>query len=265
MNELQIDINARKNAVLQWTTNPCGSAGTGAEGTLDYFLDVEQNRYRLQSWMFRYFQFEKTTGKKVLEIGVGHGTDLVQFAKAGAQCHGVDITDRHLNLTAQNFSCRGFHVDLKKCDATKIDYPDAGFDVIYSFGVIHHIPEAELVISEVFRLLKPGGKFYLSLYNKYSSFHFYCILHGLLTGKLFKLGYRGILATVETGADGIHIKPYIKLYTKRKIKKMLKKFTISDFRAFGLSPQIINRLPLVKLFNLEKYLGWFLTCTAIKK
>ena len=115
------------------------------ENSLDYFLNVEKNRYDIQPWMHDYFQFEKFAGKRVLEIGVGQGTDLVQFAKAGALCHAIDITDNHLSLAAQNFSIRRLNIEFKKCDAVAISYPDDYFDTVYSFGVIHHIPEAERI------------------------------------------------------------------------------------------------------------------------
>ena len=92
------------------------------------------------------FQFEQYSDRRILEIGVGLGTDLVQFAKAGAVCHGIDITDRHLELAARNFALRGLPVTLKKCDAARIECPDGYFDVVYSFGVIHHIPDAAAVL-----------------------------------------------------------------------------------------------------------------------
>ncbi len=115
------DIVAREHAVRQWSANPCGAV-TGDEASLDYFLEVERNRYDQQPWQRARFRFDQYAGERVLEIGVGLGTDLVQFAKAGAVCHGIDITDRHLELTARNFALRGLPVELKKCDAARIDY-----------------------------------------------------------------------------------------------------------------------------------------------
>src|SRR4051812_12549275 len=148
--------DARRHAQAQWTANPCGSTG-GDPSTLEYFLEVERERYRQQPWQHAFFRFEDFSAKRVLEIGTGHGTDLAQFAKAGAICHGVDITDAHLKLTERNFALRGFQVELKKADATALPYPDNYFDAVYSFGVLHHIPDAGAVISEVLRVLKPSG------------------------------------------------------------------------------------------------------------
>src|SRR6185503_12457249 len=70
--------------------------------SLAYFLEVERTRYAQQAWQRRVFPFDRCRGQRVLEIGVGLGTDLAQFAKAGAICHAIDITDRHLEAAARN-------------------------------------------------------------------------------------------------------------------------------------------------------------------
>lgn len=263
---LTLDHEARKNATLQWNTNPCGAVPGSEKNSLAYFLQVEDNRYQIQPWMHDYFQFEKFAGKRVLEIGVGLGTDLTQFGKAGALCHGIDITDKHLLLTAQNFSVRGLNVELKKCDATEISYPDTTFDVVYSFGVIHHIPEAERVFAEIFRVLKPGGTLYVGLYYKYSTYHVIIklLLDGIVKGDLFRLGYKGLLATIEKGADGKNIKPYVKLYSKRDLRKLLVRFVVINMSTHQLEPKVLRLLAFVKILRLEKLFGWFLSCTAIK-
>ena len=193
------ELAARENAVRQWTANPCGAIG-GDETSLEYFLEVERRRYEEQPWQRERIRFEQYAGRRVLEIGVGLGTDLVQFAKAGAVCHGVDITDRHLELAARNFALRGLQVELRKCDATRIDFPSASFDVVYSFGVLHHIPDAAAVVGRDRARAPARGHCIVALYHKYSFFHLYMVLvRGLLLGRLFRLGYDGLMATVEGG------------------------------------------------------------------
>jgi SAM-dependent methyltransferase len=156
------DRAAREHAVKQWSAHPCGAL-RGDEATLSYFEDVERHRYDQQPWQRARFQFEQYADQRVLEIGVGLGTDLVQFARGGAVCHGIDITDRHLELAARNFALRGLDVELKRCAAIKIEYPDHSFDVVYSFGVIHRIPDARSVVHEIRRVLKPGGRCLIAL------------------------------------------------------------------------------------------------------
>jgi SAM-dependent methyltransferase len=260
---------ARDNAVRQWSEHPCGAI-EGDELTLDYFLDVERLRYEQQPWQHSFFRFDRFAGQRVLEIGVGLGTDLAQFAKAGAICHGVDITDRHLELCARNFALRGLSVDLRRCDATRIDHPDAFFDVVYSFGVLHHIPDAEAATREIRRVLRPGGRCLIALYHKGSFFHLYMVLvRGVLQGRLFRLGYDGLMATVEGGADGIVIKPYVKLYTRREARRLL-----SDFQIDRMSVQhveigrfrdrLAGKLVAPLLRALEPVLGWYVVCDATR-
>jgi ubiquinone/menaquinone biosynthesis C-methylase UbiE len=261
---------ARQNAVRQWTAHPCGAVA-GDEHTLEYFLEVERVRYEAQPWQRPLLRFERYGGQRVLEIGVGLGTDLVQFAKAGALCHGVDVTDRHLVLTERNFALRGLQVDLKRCDATRIEYPDASFDVVYSFGVIHHIPDAAAVVHEIERVLKPGGRCVAALYHKGSFFHLYMVLvRGLLLGRLFRLGYDGLMSTVEAGADGVQTKPYVKVYSRREVRRLLSGFRVVriDVRHVEIGrfkERLVGRMvaPLLRAF--EPLLGWYVIGDATRR
>lgn len=260
---------ARENAVRQWTANPCGAV-EGDESALEYFLEVERRRYAEQPWQRERFAFERFAGQRVLEVGVGLGTDLVQFAKGGALCHGVDITDRHLELTARNFALRGLTVELKKGDATRIDYPDASFDVVYSFGVLHHIPDAAAAVREIRRVLRPGGRLSVALYHAGSFFHLYMVLvRGLLRGRLFRLGYEGLMATVEGGADGVAIKPYVKLYTRGEARRLLSEFRIDRVSVHHVEigrfrERLVGRLAAPVLAALEPILGWYVVCDATR-
>jgi ubiquinone/menaquinone biosynthesis C-methylase UbiE len=261
---------ARQNAVRQWTDHPCGAVA-GDEQALEYFLEVERLRYEAQPWQRPLFRFERSAGQRVLEIGVGIGTDLVQFAKAGADCHGVDITDRHLELTARNFALRGLSVDLKRCDATRIDHPNESFDVVYSFGVIHHVPDATAVVREIERVLKPGGRCLVALYHKGSFFHLYMVLvRGLLLGRLFRLGYDGLMSTVEAGADGVRTKPYVKLYSRREVRALFSSFqvhriTVRHVEIGRSRDRLVGRLVSPLLRALESVLGWYVICDATRR
>jgi SAM-dependent methyltransferase len=264
------DAAAREQAVKQWTAHPCGAV----EGDLDspaYFAEVERSRYAQQAWQKRVFRFDQYQGRKVLEIGVGLGTDLVQFARAGAVCHAIDITDRHLEAAARNLETRGLSAVLKKCDAARLDFADASFDLVYSFGVIHHIPDASRVVREIHRVLKPGGTCLVALYHKYSFFHFFLLfVRGLLFGRLFRLGYSGLLATIEGGADGKETKPYVKLYGRSEARALFSPFQVRsvsvhqlDLGRFGGSWP--GRLLAPVLRSLEPVIGWYVVVESEKR
>lgn len=264
---------ARVEAQKQWNNTACGEV-SGNKDTVEYFLQVERERYRQQGWAADYFGYDKFNAKKVLEIGVGQGTDLIQFAKAGAECYGVDITDNHLLLAEKNFQLRGQKVVLKKADATQLPFTNDYFDCIYSFGVIHHIPEAQKVLDEAYRVLKPGGQIMLAIYYKWSAFHLFSKLfyNGLCRGWLFTKGYDGLLATIEQGADGVHIKPYVKLYSKKEMRDLMKKqYCIEDVSIHQIDVSdfccpnfLVSNGIKRSVSSLESILGWYVTCKARK-
>jgi ubiquinone/menaquinone biosynthesis C-methylase UbiE len=270
-----IETEARSNAMLQWNTNPCGAV-EGSPDELAFFLEVEKARYLQQDWQQEYFRFDKYSGKRVLEIGVGLGTDLAQFAKAGAECHAIDITASHLQLAQRNLALRQFRADIRNADATSIPYPDNYFDAVYSFGVLHHIPDANAVAKEIYRVLKPGGVCLIALYYRWSFFHMYTLLiRGILRGRLFKYGYAGLLSMIERGADGVTIKPYVRLYSKRTMRKLLHQFSIEDlsvrqlYTVRQLYVETLQKSPLSAYLQpitdaLAPLIGWYLACTARK-
>lgn len=261
--------DARIHAQNLWNSLACGEL-SGDKSTVDYFLAVERDRLPQIGWAKDYFDYKSFADKKVLEIGIGQGTDLMQFARAGAECHGVDITDNHLELTARNFRLQGKVVDLRKADATKLPFPDNTFDCVYSLGVIHHIPEADRVLAEVFRVLKPGGKVMLALYHKWSAYHLkLLIVQGVLKGHLLRAGYDGLLARIEEAADGKNFKPYVKLYSRRDMRRLLKSFRIDDlsvhqFYADHLLPTGLVKPLLNKPLPLSRLFGWYVACHAVK-
>ena len=106
-----IDESARIEAQKAWNGLACGEL-EGNKDNLDYFRSVEKDRYAQQPWMHEYFKFEQFKDKEILEIGIGQGTDMMQFAQSGANCHGVDITENHIKLTLKNAELRGYKVNL---------------------------------------------------------------------------------------------------------------------------------------------------------
>lgn len=255
--------DARVNAQRQWNTNPCGSLPTDAEDR-PFFDDVEANRYRQQYWQRDWMRYDRFAGKKVLEIGIGLGTDLKQFARAGADCHGVDITDRHLELTERNFAVEGLPVKLFNADATELPFADNTFDCIHSFGVLHHIPDVDRVLAEAYRVLKPGGFLLTAVYHKWSIAAASRFTRAILNGNLRRIGTDGVLAQIEKGADGVHIKPYVKLYTKGDWRKTNEDagFTTRRLTARQIHSQtfdFVNRLNF-----LEGLLGWYVCGEFVK-
>lgn len=262
--------NARMEAQKQWNARACGEL-PGDKQCVAYFNSVAQDRYQQQPWMHDYFKYEEFSGKHVLEIGIGQGTDMMQFAQQGAICHGVDITQNHLKLTALNATLRGIQVSLHESDATRLPFPDNSIDCVYSFGVLHHIPEIDKVVSEIHRVLKPGGGVMIALYYKWSAFHLFwkLLANGIRNGWLFTKGYDGLLATIEMGADGVNIKPYVRLYSKSEVRRMMNGFVLEDLSIHQLCedhfwPSFVGRFLRNFIKRLEPRMGWYVTYKGCK-
>lgn len=171
-----------------WEKEPCGTGklvtGTNEPFSLEWFNRIEENRYKQEPIIHSIAQFPRHHGKMILEIGVGSGTDHLQWARSGAICHGVDLTDAAINTTKKRLSLYGFNSELQRHDAEKIPYPDNYFDVVYSWGVIHHSEAPQKIINEILRVLRPGGQFIGMMYGKYSIWSLSLwIKHALLKGK----------------------------------------------------------------------------------
>jgi ubiquinone/menaquinone biosynthesis C-methylase UbiE len=253
----------------QWNNHPCGQVGD-ITYDLDYFKRVEDNRYmEYGPWMRDFFLYDNPSlkGTKLLEVGFGQGTDMSQYIKSGANCYGIDYTPTHVELAKLNLKLRGVEAQLIHGDASNLPYESSFFDRVVSFGVLHHTPDTQKCFDETHRVLRPGGTLVLSLYHKNSFFFYYVKLfvEGLLKLKIFSLGYKGLMSTVEEGADGKKIKPLVKVYSKSKLKSMLSQFKHVKFDIRHLKkghvPPII---PKSQLSKLGRKWGWYIIATATK-
>jgi ubiquinone/menaquinone biosynthesis C-methylase UbiE len=178
-------LGVSKDAIRDyWEAEPCGSSLSEAEpGSKEFFDEIEATRYRLEPFIPEFAQFERWRGKRVLEIGVGLGTDSVCFARAGATVSGVDLTEASIDLVRRRLVLEGLDADLRVADAEALPFADESFDLVYSWGVLHHTPDTERAIAEVRRVLRRGGEMRIMLYSRRSWVAFgvwarYALLHG---------------------------------------------------------------------------------------
>lgn len=252
---------ARSAARRQWNTNPCGAVPTEKHDA-DFFRRVEAERYRQHYWQRDFFDYSGSG--RVLEVGVGLGTDLKQFARNGAECHGVDIAQTHLELARRNLAAEGLDAELTQADAAALPYPDEHFDCVHSFGVLHHIPDVDRALAEIHRVLKPGGMLQTAVYHRDSLAAFTMFLRSLLDLSLFRIGPAGVLARIETGADGRALKPYVKLYSRGGWRRLVER---AGFRTEKVAARQVNYegARILNVFRpLEGLLGWFV-CGRFKK
>jgi len=179
---------------------------------------------------------QELSGKRVLEIGPGAGGHSALFAKYGAKVTSADITLARAKSTQAKFNLMGEMASgcqAMQSDAENLPFSDNKFDIVYSNGVLHHTSETELAISEVFRVLKPGGVAVIMLYNK-NSWHYWinmflCV--GILQGKLLS-GVNWLGRATEWGGKNKQTveNPITRCYTATDIRRLFRKFKITSLR-----------------------------------
>jgi ubiquinone/menaquinone biosynthesis C-methylase UbiE len=159
-------IETRKQAVQEhWQREPCGTRGVSPEDRKAFFDQIEKERYEWEPYLPKFAQFERGRGKKLLEVGVGAGTDFINWVRSGADATGVDLTERGVALTRERVALEGLSATVLQADAENLPFPNDTFDIVYSYGVLHHSPHTVRAISEVYRVLKPGGTALVMIYN----------------------------------------------------------------------------------------------------
>ena len=151
-----------------WNQASCGESLYLPDPDISGYSAQSVARYALEPYILNFAEFNKSRGLKVLEIGVGLGADHQQFSEAGAELFGIDLTRRAIQHTQHRLSIFGLNSDLSVGDAESLNFPDESFDIVYSWGVLHHSPDTRKAISEVFRVLKRGGRANIMIYHKWS-------------------------------------------------------------------------------------------------
>lgn len=156
-----------------WNDYPCGSKFVKEElGTKDFFVKLRKERYSLEPHTLEIISSLGVQGKKVLEVGCGLGTDGRQFAENGADYFAVDLAPRHIELAKKAFELFGLKGNFRVADAENLPFDDNSFDLVYSHGVLHHTPDTQKAIDDIYRVLKPGGKAIIMLYHR-NSYNYY--------------------------------------------------------------------------------------------
>ncbi|MBI4994747.1 methyltransferase domain-containing protein [Candidatus Peregrinibacteria bacterium] len=182
------DKKSQKTEVKRhWEDETCGVR----YGSLD---EIEKTRYELEPFILDFADFKSGYGKKVLEIGVGAGSDFANWVKNGAIAS----------------------YKLFTADAENLPFSDNEFDIVYSWGVLHHTPDTFRALAEAFRVLKSGGVLKIMLYRVPSWTGFLLwIQHCLLKGKFWRGPKWAIFHHLES--------PGTKAYTKASAREMLTK------------------------------------------
>lgn len=146
--------------------------------------------------------FAELADKKVLEIGVGMGSHAGLLSARAGSYTGIDLTDYAVGVTRNRMKVFGRNADIRRMDAEALEFPDESFDFIWSWGVIHHSSNTRKILQEMRRVLKPGGKAVIMVYNRGWWNYYICggLIGGLRHGRLFKS--RSLARTIQEDTDG---------------------------------------------------------------
>ena len=280
-----------------WQEHPCGTKFSAAEmGTREFFDRVEAHRYGKEWHIPIAADFGSTRGLKVLEIGCGLGTDGAQFAKAGADYTGIDLTEASIELARKRFELAGLKGEFRVADAENLDFAGETFDVVYSHGVLHHTPDTEAAVRAIHRVLKPGGRAMVMLYHR-GSYNYRIgirilrragagllkseggikIVHSLTGEPIDSLREHAQLAKEDGGVSAAEFlsqstdgagNPLARVYSRREARDLFRDFRKVELRAYFLNkrfiPLIGNLLPRSIESALAARWGWHLWIYATK-
>lgn len=153
-----------------WNAASCGEAGYAIGNDEAARLNAQSEaRYKLEPYLKPFARFKDGAGKDVLEVGVGMGADHLEWAKSNPKSlTGVDLTERAVGFTTARLLQAGFKPRVMVADAEKLPFEDDSFDVVYSWGVLHHSPATPKAFAEVARVLRPGGLARIMVYHTWS-------------------------------------------------------------------------------------------------
>lgn len=204
----------------------------------------------------KWIDYSSLLDKKVLEIGSGVGTMFENFCGLGIECHALELNYpcaylTHRRTELNNFKGKGY---VYQADAENLPFKDNSFDYILSYGVLHHSENTQQAFDEIYRVLKPKGKFFIMVYNKDSINYWWHIFFGwgILKGKLWKMTPRQLMA-LRTDRNYQGGNPRADFLSKKELKRMLAKFSKLELSPSGPLEQIKllpwSKLPLAKFIT----------------
>lgn len=263
----------KQRARDQWSKDPAGAAyaSTHRFGSREFFDEVERHRYQdYAPWMPEIMGFRDFSGARLLEVGCGMGTDLLQFARGGAQVTGIDLTPRSIEISRQHLALYDQQGDFANADCERLPFADESFDVVYSNGVLHHTPDTAAAVHEIHRVLRPGGLARVMLYHRGSLAYWIQLVlrYGILKREfLHGSSIADIMSQhVEINEGGG--RPLVKVYSRKEARQLFAMFAEIDIEVDQLTREdlyLLSRLvPEGSFKRLRKTVGWNLIISARK-
>lgn len=150
-----------------WDRRPCNVQHSDQpRGSREYFDQVEEKKFRVEPHILEFSDFQHWRGRRVLEVGCGIGTAAINFARCGADYTGVELSEASFDLARQRFDVYGLTGRFYVADAEKLTQvvPQETYDLIYSWGVIHHSPDPTAIVQEMKQYMGPHSELRIMVY-----------------------------------------------------------------------------------------------------
>lgn len=225
------------------------SVSQSSRGEDKYFEELETQRYRSHRHLIPWIN-SMHEGKTVLELGCGIGMDTFSMAKNGLKVTALDLTEIGVSTAKNRFQKCNFEGSFLVGDAGLLPIKDNSFDYVYSFGVLHHAANTEKTITEVYRVLRPGGEARIMLYHRHS---------------INEIVHRITRVPFE---DKDELCPVVRRFTTQEVKSMFKQFSKINLRleyVYGEGYGKLFSMTPKPIYNfLSKHWGWHIMISAIK-
>jgi SAM-dependent methyltransferase len=219
----------------------------------EYFREIETRRYATHYNLVDLFAKLAGSSGSLLEVGCGIGVDSIRLARCGFDVTAVDLTESALQVAKEFAARRDVNINFQLGNAEGLDFPDANFDAVYSFGVLHHTPDIGKAVAEVRRVLKPGGTAYVMLYHRDSIVN---AVH-----RAFRLPY-------ESPRDRKDHCPVVYTFSRRGVRDLFGAYSRVSVEAaypftYGFGP-LTTKTPLAIRRPLGRAVGWHLMIEAVR-
>jgi ubiquinone/menaquinone biosynthesis C-methylase UbiE len=246
-------INEQKDAVRRfWNSDPCGTRYLEEKEDFDAHA---RWRYALEPFILDFAKFQSACGMKVLEIGVGMGADYLEWLKAGANVTGVDLSWASIERARRRCEFAGYQPKLRVADAETLPFADNTFDVVYSYGVMHHSPNTAQCVREAWRVLKTGGQAKIMVYH-----------HPSLTGAMLWLRYGLLRGKSLRQSVFDHLEsPGTKTYTTAEAQSLMRGFRDIEMQLVFSPGDLLLHQPSVRFQSALYRLIWSLYPRALAR
>lgn len=260
-----------------WNARPCNIRHSARPvGTREYFDEVEARKYFVEPHILRLAEFPRWRGRRVLDVGCGIGTATISFARHGARVTAVDLSEESVALARRRAEVCGLdrQIDFYVANAEELSrsIPIANYDLIYSFGVVHHTPHPERAIAEMRRYAGPGSTLKLMVYHR-RSWKSLSVLLGYGRGRFWR--FPELIARYSEAQTGC---PVTYTYLPGEIRDLLGRFgfrvtdswvdhifpyRVSDYVQYRyIKTWYFRAMPPAVFRWMERRWGWHLCVTA---